>query len=252
MGNDIQKGTIYSEGGIGGAGTVNASNLNAHVDEARIKATFISSKTLKDPANLTDSLVVESSGALYRQTYQQVLDLITTTIETLLLPVGIVMDFAGDAAPDGWLFCFGQAVERTTYEDLFNLIGVTYGTGDGVNTFNIPDCRGRVIAGKDDMGGTAATRLQLSATANDGLANLNGVLLGAVGGNQRMQTHLHNYTYVNTPAGPGVQGGSNYSLVGTVDATGAPRRTQGAGLEVGSSGNVQPTIIMNKIIRALK
>src|SRR6516165_3580664 len=48
---------------------------------------------------------------------------------------------------------FGQAISRTTYANLFNLISITYGAGDGATTFNIPDLRGYLLAGKDDMGG---------------------------------------------------------------------------------------------------
>lgn len=46
-------------------------------------------------------------------------------------------------APDGYLFEDGSAVSRTTYSELFDLIGTTYGMGDGFSTFNLPDSRGR-------------------------------------------------------------------------------------------------------------
>ena len=79
---------------------------------------------------------------------------------TLLgVPAGCVMPYAGATAPDGWLLCHGQAVSRTTYADLFGAIGTAYGPGDGSTTFNLPDLRGRVAAGRDDMGGTDAGRL---------------------------------------------------------------------------------------------
>ncbi len=58
---------------------------------------------------------------------------------------GTVLDFAGTTAPDGWLMCFGQAVSRTTYANLFAKIGTIYGAGDGSTTFNLPDCRGRAL-----------------------------------------------------------------------------------------------------------
>lgn len=45
---------------------------------------------------------------------------------------------ADDVVPSGWLACNGQAVSRTTYSQLFALIGTTYGTGDGSTTFNLP------------------------------------------------------------------------------------------------------------------
>jgi microcystin-dependent protein len=94
----------------------------------------------------------------------------------IVLPFGMVVDYAGTSAPSLWLLCYGQAISRTTYSDLFSAISTTYGTGDGSTTFNLPDCRGRVTAGQDDMGGVSADRLT-------GLANgVNGDTLGASGG----------------------------------------------------------------------
>ena len=66
-----------------------------------------------------------------------------------VMPVGCVIPFAGAAAPTGWLLCQGQAVSRTTYAQLFSVIGTTYGSGDGSTTFNLPDMRGRVAVGSD-------------------------------------------------------------------------------------------------------
>ena len=62
-------------------------------------------------------------------------------------PVGSISLFAGKTAPNGWLICDGSAVSRTTYANLFSVIGTTYGTGDGSTTFNIPDLQGRVPVG---------------------------------------------------------------------------------------------------------
>ena len=62
-------------------------------------------------------------------------------------PVGSISLFAGTTAPNGWLICDGSAVSRTTYANLFSVIGTTYGTGDGSTTFNIPDLQGRVPVG---------------------------------------------------------------------------------------------------------
>jgi microcystin-dependent protein len=60
---------------------------------------------------------------------------------------GLVLPYAGSSAPTGWLLCDGAEISRTTYSDLFALIGTTYGVGNGSTTFNIPDLRGRVIMG---------------------------------------------------------------------------------------------------------
>ena len=78
---------------------------------------------------------------------------LTSVIETLgaMLPPGTLLDFAGDAAPDGFLLCNGQSISRTDYAGLFAAIGTTWGTGDGSTTFNVPDLRRRVTIGS---GGT--------------------------------------------------------------------------------------------------
>lgn len=60
---------------------------------------------------------------------------------------GSIQMFAGNAAPAGWLFCFGQEISRTNYDVLFDAIGTTYGTGDGSTTFNLPDLRDRFPVG---------------------------------------------------------------------------------------------------------
>lgn len=69
---------------------------------------------------------------------------------------GMVMIWTTDTAPDGWLLCYGQAVSRADYAALFAVIGESFGAGDGSTTFNVPDMRGRVPVGQDDMGGSSA------------------------------------------------------------------------------------------------
>ena len=59
-----------------------------------------------------------------------------------VMPVGTILAYSAATAPSGWLFCNGDAVSRSTYDDLFALIGTTYGSGDGSSTtFNLPDLR---------------------------------------------------------------------------------------------------------------
>lgn len=64
-------------------------------------------------------------------------------------PVATIMASAASAIPGGWLECNGQAVSREDYASLFEAIGTTYGAGDGSSTFNVPDLKGRTIAGHD-------------------------------------------------------------------------------------------------------
>lgn len=95
-------------------------------------------------------------------------DAISKKILDAAVPVGEFKAFAGDTPPQGWLLCYGQAVSRTAYAALFAVIGVKFGQGDGGSTFNVPDLRGRVLVGRDDMGGTAANRLSVTGSGVDG------------------------------------------------------------------------------------
>lgn len=63
------------------------------------------------------------------------------------VPTGAMLEWTTTTAPSGYLLCNGAAVDRTTYGALFGVIGVTYGTGNGSTTFNVPDRRGRVGLG---------------------------------------------------------------------------------------------------------
>lgn len=95
-----------------------------------------------------------------------------------ILPAGLMVPYTGGAAPSGWLLCDGSAVSRTTYARLFAAIGGTFGSGDNSTTFNLPDMRGRVPAGRDNMGGSAAIRL------TSGGSGVDGSTVGASGGIQ--------------------------------------------------------------------
>lgn len=100
------------------------------------------------------------------------------------VPIGTMLDYAGATAPERYLMCFGQALSRALYPDLFAVIGITFGAGDGTSTFNLPDCRGRVSAGRDDMGGTAALRL------TSAVSGVPGTILGGTGGAQSITLTL--------------------------------------------------------------
>jgi microcystin-dependent protein len=189
----------------------------------------------------------------------------------LFVPTGTVLDFAGSTAPNGYLLCYGQAVSRTTYAALFDVIGTAFGTGDGATTFNLPDYRGRVSAGLDNMGGTAANRLT-------GLSGgVDGATLGNVGGAQShtlvtAQMPPHNHTFTGNPLPDHTHGvtihaggllinnqpGTSFGGGGVGGVTNIGIQSASAGTPTGAisntgSGqahnNVQPTIMMNKIIK---
>ncbi len=104
------------------------------------------------------------------------------------VPVGMQAAFATTSAPTGWLEMYGQAVSRTDYSLLFAAISTTYGIGDGTTTFNLPDKRGRVSIGLDNMGGTPANRI------TSGFAGFDGDTQGAAGGDQLLMQHSHTVT----------------------------------------------------------
>ena len=64
-------------------------------------------------------------------------DLKVKTSDTL--PIGTQVAYGGITPPSGWLICDGSAISRTTYADLFAVIGTSYGAGDGSTTFNLPN-----------------------------------------------------------------------------------------------------------------
>ena len=145
---------------------------------------------------------------------------------------GEVVPFAGTTAPAGTLLCSGQAISRTDYVGLFTALSTTYGVGDGSTTFNLPDLTGRVVAGKE----SSATRL------TSGVSGVDGGTLGAIGGDQRLQIHSHQFqAIINVGAG---NGGS--SAVGNWNNA-AGQSTTNAGS--GASQNVQPTIVLNYVIK---
>lgn len=67
-------------------------------------------------------------------------------------PIGTIFAFAGNNIPSGYLPCNGSEISRTTYADLFNVIGTTYGSGDGSTTFNLPNLTDKFIQGSDTAG----------------------------------------------------------------------------------------------------
>ena len=61
--------------------------------------------------------------------------------------IGSILPYTGSTIPEGFLECDGRAVSRDLYAELFDVIGTTYGSGDGSTTFNLPNLSGRVALG---------------------------------------------------------------------------------------------------------
>ena len=100
---------------------------------------------------------------------------VTFVQPTIDTPSGTVLMFGGLAAPFGYLLCDGTAINRTSYADLFAVIGTLYGSGNGFTTFNLPNLKGRIPVGLDPtqatldtIGETGGTGTHQHAAANTG------------------------------------------------------------------------------------
>jgi microcystin-dependent protein len=118
----------------------------------------------------------KSTGITYNTGW---IDLAVASGAEAEIPTGTVSQFAGSAAPTGWMLCDGSAISRSVYSDLFGVVGTTYGAGDGSTTFNLPDLRGRVAVGQFPSGKTQVATLG----NNEGLNSTNA--------SKRNIQHLH-------------------------------------------------------------
>ena len=162
-----------------------APQFNVGADSVLIQQVSGSTSTIFEVKNAAGASVmaIDSSGATT-----------ATFAAGVGLPVGMITPFAGSAAPTGWFLCSGQAVSRTTYASLFAVVGTTYGAGDGSTTFNLPDLRGRTIAGIDNMGGTDAGRLDIANSSGTVVGSQYVTLTSAQSG---VPAHSHANTLTN-------------------------------------------------------
>jgi microcystin-dependent protein len=152
--------------------------------------------------------------------------------------VGEIRMFAGNFAPNGWMFCEGQLLPISENETLFNLIGTTYG-GDGESTFALPDLRGRIP-----------------------LHQGNGVILAETGGAeeitltvQQIPAHSHPVLATMTVANDAAPAANIPAQTGTFDAyQSSPPTAQMAAQSISPVGgsqphaNFQPYLCLNYII----
>lgn len=142
------------------------------------------------------------------------------------MPVGTIMQYAGETIPNGWLLCNGDAVASTEYPELYEAIGTTYGgTSDN---FRLPDFRGRVAVGLEP---------------NDQLEDFD--TLGKTGGSKYLQAHTHNLKYSDGGA-VGRGGYTTTSSSYAYDTSAGSIESAGTG----DSGNLQPYLVVNYIIKA--
>ena len=122
-----------------------------------------------------------------------------TKVMNQVFCVGDIKTSLKSSNHDNWFLCNGQAVSRTAYAKLFELIGTNFGSGDGSTTFNLPDYRGKFLRG---LGGDSANSLY--EVQNEGLPNITGSI-----------SNISVYSGDN----PAVSGAINYQNQGRSDAT---------------------------------
>jgi microcystin-dependent protein len=183
------------------------------------------------------------------------------------VPIGGVLPYTGTTAPNSnFVLPYGQAISRTTYSSYFSLVSTTFGSGDGSTTFNVPDLRGRVVAGADGMGGSSAGRLTDAVAGIDALGDAGGAQSHTLSTSE-MPAHSHgvtdpghNHGFSNNPfyggsqtstpaSGGSVSHPSNSQTVSiTSNTTGISIQNNGGG---GAHNNVQPTIVLNYLLRVI-
>jgi len=150
-------------------------------------------------------------------------------------PIGTIVPFSGELIPDGYLECNGAAVSRTTYSELFVVVGTRYGSGDGSTTFNLPNLKGRVTVGQN----TADTSFDT---------------LGETGGEKthkltwdEMPSHTHGRR--TTCGGRGNTSADGSSAGGYKWHDSGNNQTESAGSDQ-PHNNLQPYIVTKYIIKA--
>jgi hypothetical protein len=103
--------------------------------------------TLQSAKDYTDAEVLEeqsarsAADATNLQTAKNYTDAAIASVSTSSgsVPTGVISMFAGTVAPSGYLLCDGSAISRSTNSALFNVLGTSFGAGDGTTTFNLPN-----------------------------------------------------------------------------------------------------------------
>ena len=112
-------------------------------------------------------------------------------------PTGTILAYASNGAlPDGYLSCDGSAVSRTTYADLFDVIGTTWGSGNGSTTFNLPNLNSYWLKGSSTAGSSISAGLPNITGSGSGVGNDNGSSFsGAFSLTGRNQYNIGGYNY---------------------------------------------------------
>jgi len=157
-------------------------------------------------------------------------DITAEVFNNAAIGTGVILPYAGSSAPNArWLLCDGTAISRSTYADLFSLLGTKYGAGNGTTTFNLPNLKGRIPVGLDgsitdfnDRGKTGGEKTHTLTLA---------------------ETPAHTHAVPLSSGGAPTSGvsGAGQSVFGSMDTD-----SKGGG---GAHENMPPYLIVNYIIK---
>jgi microcystin-dependent protein len=150
------------------------------------------------------------------------------------MPSGSIVTFAGAAAPAGWLLCNGAEVSRETFSNLFGVVGVRYGAGNGLTTFAVPDLRGKVPVG-------LSTDVEFNTLGKTFGAKTHTLTIS------EMPSHSHTIQTKQAGSFTANEVGKGDQSSGTgAQGTAAILPTGGGG----AHNNIQPSLTLNFIIKA--
>ena len=154
------------------------------VTNAKIGAGVIAFDRLAAAAIATEEQAIAGTATNVLMTPQRVAQAIAELLPPSV-PTGMLAFFHATTPPEGWLLANGQNVSRTTYANLFAVIGTKYGAGDGSTTFTLPNLHHRFLEGTtttSEVGNSVSAGLpNISGTAFSDITNavLNGEATGA-------------------------------------------------------------------------
>ena len=157
-----------------------------------------------------------------------------TFVGDLGIPIGGIIPYAGATAPYGFLFCDGSEIERPKFSVLYDIIGSTYNGATplvGVNTFRLPDLRGRFPLGRDNMDNAGTVPISTGGFVDSGggtagrVSDIQATTTGGSAGSSSTTLTLANLPEHSHTLSSGAQDYSAIAVTTTID----PAATTGLG-----------------------
>jgi len=159
---DVEADDVTFDGQTGGS---------LKIFNTQISNQFIASKDITSTTQIDDEVLINrttGTTGIFRISRRNLLNAVPTN------PPGVILPYGGTTAPLGWLLCDGTEHRISDFTELFNVIGFNFGARTTVTSgfFKVPDLRGRLPLGTDNMGGVSADVVE--ADYADGVGQIGG------------------------------------------------------------------------------